>query len=326
MFDCYQRTIDYLRVSVTDRCNFRCLYCMPPEGVHLLEHNDILSYEEFIRLIRIFSKQGIRKIRLTGGEPLVRKGLTGFIRNLAALGGIDDISLTTNGTMLELMAAELKAAGLNRVNISLDTTDAAKFRQITRGGEVGATLRGIDAALRVGLTPVKINTVLTELLEPSDLAYFVELIQYQPVNVRFIEYMPIGECSVGAGMDVQEVKRLVENLGYGALIPTAPPQGNGPARYYRLGGAKGTIGFVTPLSEHFCHHCNRLRLTADGKLKPCLLSDQEFDLKKALRAGATDEHLLELFNRTVEAKPEGHKLEQNQGNAEVRRRMSQIGG
>ncbi|HWR40907.1 MAG TPA: GTP 3',8-cyclase MoaA [Patescibacteria group bacterium] len=326
MFDCYQRTINYLRVSVTDRCNFRCMYCMPSQGVQLLDHSDILSYEEFIRLLEVFSRQGIQKIRLTGGEPLVRKGLTDFIRNIAAIEAINDISLTTNGCLLAPMAEQLKNAGLNRVNISLDTVDAKKFRRITRGGDVADTLRGVAAALEVGLTPVKLNTVLTELLTMADLEYFVDLVQRHPVNVRFIEYMPIGECRVGAGPSVEEVKTMLEQLGHGLLTPVSAPTGNGPARYYQLPGAKGTLGFVTPISEHFCSQCNRVRLTADGKLKPCLLSDQEIDLKAALRSGASEERLVELFQQTVAAKPEGHSLTPQQGKSEVRRRMSQIGG
>lgn len=326
MRDRLNRTIDYLRVSVTDRCNFRCAYCMPPEGVKLLDHSEILSYEEMLRIISTLSKCGIRKIRITGGEPLVRKGITGFIREIAQLPEISDISLTTNGSLLAAMAADLKAAGLNRVNISLDTVDACKFADITGRNKLQATLKGLQSALAVGLHPVKINAVLTEAFSEADLAYFVDQVYNYPISVRFIEYMPIGGSRIGPGLTIEEVKHLLNKAGGGLLEPAYAPQGNGPARYYRLPKAKGTFGFITPISEHFCNSCNRIRLTADGKLKPCLLSDNEIDIKTAIRAGAGENEIADIFLRAIGEKPSQHSLCKSAGHPDFRRQMSQIGG
>ncbi len=327
MKDAYQRNIDYLRVSVTDRCNYRCLYCMPPSGVALREHREILRYEELLRLIALFGRGGIRKVRLTGGEPLVRKGLSGFIRSLVALGTIEDLSLTTNGSLLAEHAAELKRAGLQRVNISLDTLDPQRFAAITGGrGRVEDVIAGIEAALTVGLAPLKLNAVLSECFQPSDLEWFLRLAYRSPVHVRFIEYMPIGNGSVRGGLSIEKVKALLAKAAGAKLQPLEKKTfGQGPARYYGLPGLQGSFGFIAPLTEHFCAECNRLRLTADGKLKPCLLSAEEVDLAAELRAGADDERLLALFRAAVERKPDGHKL----GNGEVascQRGMSQIGG
>ncbi len=327
MHDCYNRTIDYLRVSVTDRCNFRCVYCMPKEGVKQLEHFEILSYEELLRIITVLSRHGISKVRLTGGEPLVRKGIVEFVRDVAAIPNITDVSMTTNGSLLAGMADELKAAGLKRVNISLDTINSERFNAITQYGKLQDTLDGVAGAMAAGLTPVKINVVLTETFTESDLAYFVEQVYCQPLDIRFIEYMPIGNCGVGPGLSIEEVKKMLTAAGGGKFEPVdAYGAGNGPAKYYRLPGAKGRFGFITPISEHFCNACNRLRLTADGKLKPCLLSDQEIDIKTPLRTGATDELLAELFYKAIQAKPVSHNLCHISGNPEFHRKMSQIGG
>lgn len=326
MFDSYNRQIQYLRVSVTDRCNFRCAYCMPEQGVKMLSHDEILSYEEFLRIIRILSKHGVNKIRLTGGEPLVRKGIVQFIQDIRALKAITDLSMTTNGSLLADMAGQLKAAGLSRVNISLDTVDPERFRKITRGGNLDQTLKGIEAALAVGLTPVKLNIVLTNIITKADIAYFVELVHRQPVSVRFIEYMPIGECQVGAGPCIEEIKTLISSFGRGSLKSVISVCGNGPAKYYTLPQAMGTFGFITPISEHFCGVCNRIRLTADGKFKPCLLSNQEVDVKAALRNGTSDDEIARLFYQTIANKPQGHSLKNADGSTYFFRKMSQIGG
>ncbi|MHC1745843.1 MAG: GTP 3',8-cyclase MoaA [Negativicutes bacterium] len=326
MIDSFNRAIDYLRVSVTDRCNFRCTYCMPDEGVSPLPHAEILSYEEILRIIRIVGHLGVRKVRLTGGEPLVRKGITGFISRLTALNMITDLSMTTNGSLLSDMAQELKKAGLQRVNISLDTANPEKFALITRRGRLEETLSGVKSALAAGLTPVKLNVVLSEHFTDDDLIYFVDLIYRLPVAVRFIEYMPIGADKAGRGYSIAAVKEMVHKLGKGLLQPVTLDMGNGPARYYRLPGALGSFGFITPISEHFCGQCNRLRLTADGKFKPCLLSNTEIDVKTALRSGATDEQIKQLFLQAVRAKPSGHNLCPTDKHSEVDRRMSQIGG
>ena len=325
MRDIHNRTIDYLRVSVTDRCNFRCAYCMPPDGLELMNHTDILSYEEFLRIIAVVSRHGVRKVRITGGEPLVRKGIIEFIAAIKGLGTIDDLSLTTNGSLLPLMAAELKEAGLDRVNISLDTIDAGRFHQITGNrGRLEDTLTGIDSALSAGLQPVKINVVLTEAFQEKDLAWFIAKVYDSPISVRFIEYMPIGYGGAKAGMSTADVRQRLEDAA-GRLEP-ATARGNGPARYVRLPGAKGTFGFITPLSEHFCGECNRIRLTADGKLRPCLLSNQEIDVKSILRSGGTDAMIADVFFRTIAEKPAGHELCRTSGYGGFERTMSQIGG
>ena len=326
MRDIHNRAIDYLRVSVTDRCNFRCSYCMPPEGLTLLDHDDILSYEEFLRIIDILSRHGVKKVRITGGEPLVRKGIVEFISSIKKLGTIEDLSLTTNGSLLAPMAGELKDAGLDRINISLDTLDKDRFRQITGNrGCLDDTLAGINAALAANLHPVKINVVLTEVFGESDLAWFIDKVSLYPIAVRFIEYMPIGHGGVQAGFSIAEVKRLLEKAG-GGLKPTTGGKGNGPAKYYRFDGAKGSFGFITPLTEHFCEACNRIRLTADGKFRPCLLSNEEIDVKYALRSGACDDEIAAIFQQTIAGKPASHNLCRSSGHDNFRRKMSQIGG
>ncbi len=326
MRDSHDRTIHYLRVSVTDRCNFRCAYCMPPRGVKWLTHAEILTYEELLRLIAVFSREGIRNVRLTGGEPLVRKGIVDFVAAVKRLGTIDDLSLTTNGSLLPQFAPALKAAGLDRVNISLDTVDPARFAKVTYCGRLEDTLRGVESALAAGLTPLKLNVVLTEALTAADLAYFIDQVHRYPLAVRFIERMPLGgSAGDAAGPDIATVKRLLEEAGHGRVEPTAI-MGYGPARYWRLPKSLGTFGFITPISEHFCNACNRLRLTADGRLRPCLLSDQEIDVRTPLRAGASDADLAELFAAAISAKPKGHSLCRASGYPGFGRRMSQIGG
>ncbi|MBP2652752.1 MAG: moaA 2 [Firmicutes bacterium] len=325
MLDRHNRKVNYLRLSVTDRCNFRCVYCMPPHGRAWLDHSEILSYEELLRLITVFNKEGITSVRLTGGEPLVRKGIGDFVAAITALGVIDDLSLTTNGSLLPPLARELKEAGLHRVNISLDTVNPASFARITTCGRLEDTLAGIDSALEAGLTPVKLNVVLTEALSEKDLVYFIELVYHQPIAVRFIEYMPIGGRCIN-GFDVATVQKLLSLAGREMLKPTVAVRGCGPARYYQFPKAKGTFGFITPISDHFCTACNRLRLTADGRLKPCLLSNKEIDIKTPLRSGASDSELAEIFHEAVQEKPEGHTLCRASGYPAFERSMFQIGG
>lgn len=320
------RLINYLRVSITDRCNFRCVYCMPPGGVKLLSHDDILSYEEILRIISIFGSQGINKIRITGGEPLVRKGVVEFVRSVSALKITPDLSMTTNGSFLEKFAHSLKAAGLTRVNISLDTFDSEKFSDITGGGRLGDVLTGIESALDAKLGPVKLNVVLTEHLAATDLLGFIDMVYRYPVAIRFIEYMPIGSCQLKMGITTAEVKKIINSAGCGRLEARTDMEENGPARYYQLPRAKGMFGFITPLTDHFCNSCNRIRLTADGKIKPCLLSAKEIDIRKPLRAGATDAMLADLLFEAVAAKPRQHSLCRLSGYTGIERRMSQIGG
>ncbi|MDD5127819.1 MAG: GTP 3',8-cyclase MoaA [Dehalococcoidales bacterium] len=324
LYDSFQRPVNYLRISVTDRCNLRCIYCMPEDGVPLMSHDDILSYEEIYTIARAAAGMGIEKVRLTGGEPLVRIGLPVLVEMLAGIPAIDEISLTTNGTLLAEHAAELKAAGLKRINISLDTLKPERFKEITRRGTLEDTLKGITAAQDAGLEPVKLNTVVIAGVNDDEIPDFAARTVNDGWHVRFIELMPFaGKKSAGSGfVPVSDMRQRLEKLG--KLEPVLHTTGNGPAKYYRLPGAKGTIGFITPVSEHFCYRCNRLRLTADGKLRPCLMSDREIDLKTALRGGATMTGLKRLIEQAVAAKPRNHHLAE--GDIPKWRTFSQIGG
>lgn len=333
MKDTFGRDIDYLRISLTDRCNLRCVYCMPEEGVVSLPHEDILRIEEFAHIIEVAASMGIRHIRLTGGEPLVRKGVVELVQRASNTPGIESVALTTNATLLTKMAPTLQEAGLTRVNISLDSLDAEQFHAITRRGNLADALEGIQTALDVGFHPVKINTVVVRRLN-QDLLSFARMTLDRPLHVRFIEYMPVGEdegCG-GCGWGEEDVMPAEEILstidaqaqaaGLGSLSPVdeAAPEGWGPARYYTLPNAQGTIGVISAISNHFCNSCNRLRLTADGKMKPCLFSDEEIDIRTALRTG-TDEDVRAVLAQALNAKPEGHHHRVG-----TKRMMSQVGG
>ncbi len=322
--DSFQRPINYLRISVTDRCNLRCIYCMPGEGVSLISHSDILSYEEIYTIAKAAAELGINKVRLTGGEPLVRLGLPELVRMLAGIGTIDDISLTTNGILLARYAAELKQAGLRRVNISLDTLKSDRFKQITRCGNLEDTLEGINAARAAGLNPVKINTVVMAGINDDEIPDFAARTISEGWHVRFIELMPqAGDEPVSPKLvSMRDMKRRLDPLG--KMEPCRVSAGNGPAKYFRLPGATGTIGFITPVTEHFCYQCNRLRLTADGKLQPCLLSEDEIDLREPLRRGASAAELKNLIEEAIARKPQGHRL--GKGLPHRGRPFSQVGG
>jgi GTP 3',8-cyclase len=320
--DSFGRTINYLRVSVTDRCNLRCLYCMPPEGVPRIPHSDILSYEEIQTLVHAGAELGIDKIRLTGGEPLVRAELPELIKMLSQIEGIRELSLTTNGTLLKNYAAELKQAGLSRVNVSLDTLKTDRFQHITRLGRLKDVLEGIEAAKEAGFKPVKINTVVMRGINDDEILNFARMTRDAGWHVRFIELMPFK--GVAEFVPSVELRQHISLLG--GLEPCAPMTGNGPARYYRLAGAKGTIGFISPLSElSFCSRCNRIRLTPDGKLRPCLLGEDEIDLRMSLRSNASVEGLKRLMLQAVASKRERHHLEGSNVTV-MKRKMSQIGG
>jgi cyclic pyranopterin phosphate synthase len=322
--DSFQRPINYLRISVTDRCNLRCIYCMPEEGVTLMSHRDILSYEEIYTVAKVAAGLGINKIRLTGGEPLVRLGLADLVKMLAGIDTIDDISLTTNGILLAQHAAELKKAGLRRVNVSLDTLKPERFGQITRCGKLEDTLEGIAAAHAAGLDPVKINMVVMAGINDDELTDFATKTIDDGWHVRFIEHMPVNgdEPAFTRLFSVKEMRKRIETLG--KLEPWKVEVGNGPAKYFRLPGAKGTIGFITPVTEHFCYQCNRIRLTADGKLRPCLLSEEEIDLREPLRSGASPDELKRLIEKAIAGKPESHHLAE--GKKQKGRPFSQVGG
>lgn len=334
MEDKFGRTIDYLRISITDKCNLRCIYCMPAEGVKLISHDEILRIEEIAQIVRVAAELGVRNVRLTGGEPLVRRGVVDLVRMISQTPGIEDVSLTTNGLLLPKMAADLKAAGLSRVNISLDTLDPEQYHYITRIGNIDSVLAGIDAALETGFDPVKINMVVVRRLNQDFLA-FAKLSMDRPLHVRFIEYMPIGESggALGTGWDETDVipsNELRDLINQGAQAEGLPslepmkdanvPAGKGPAKYYAFPGAQGTVGFITAMSNHFCANCNRLRLTADGKLRMCLFSDAEVDVRTALRESG-DQGIRLAFEEALAMKPEAH-----QDIVGTVRKMSQIGG
>jgi cyclic pyranopterin phosphate synthase len=380
LVDSYNRTIDYLRISVTDRCNFRCIYCMPEEGAPVAPKADILSFEEIERLVRIAISLGMTKIRLTGGEPLVRKDIDRLVQKIGALPGLRDLSMTTNGFLLARHAAEFAANGLNRINISLDTLRPDRFARLARRGNLDDVLRGIDAATNAGLTPIKLNCVAMRGWNDDEVVDFARLTLEQPFDVRFIELMPInwsrGDDSAGemekffalsaarnnkGGSQIQlyanselatfrdafhstdpqvqtgqldaaqmrrafistdEIRQRIE----GSLGPLHPAEivTNGPARSFRLDGACGTVGFISQITNDMCQNCNRLRLTADGMLRPCLMADGEVDLRTPLRDGSGDEAIEELFRLTVFHKPREHRLED--GVAPIGRNMSQLGG
>ena len=331
MKDSHGRTIDYLRISLTDRCNFRCIYCMPADGVCALAHDEILRIEEIEQIVRVAAEHGIRSVRLTGGEPLVRKGVVELVESITSMPGIENVSLTTNGVLLPAMADDLSRAGLHRVNISLDTLDPQQFRDITRTGRLEDTLAGIDAALEAGFNPVKVNAVTVRRLD-QDFLKFAKLSCDRPLHVRFIEYMPLGDSSengIGWGKeDVIPSEELLETINERAtesgMEPLRPaddkPVGWGPARYYEFPGAMGTVGFISPLSRHFCSECNRLRLTADGKIRPCLFSDEEFDMRAAVREEGA-EGIERVLYEALGAKPDDHH-----DKVGTERSMNKIGG
>lgn len=325
LFDSYQRKINYLRISVTNRCNFNCIYCsdgLTPSA----PGSEDLSYEEIERIVQVAAGMGIAKVRLTGGEPLLRPDLSRLVGMLAKIKGIDDISLTTNGMLLGKYAPSLKKAGLKRVNVSLDTLQPDRFKRITGQNRLEEVLAGIEAARRAGLNPVKINMVVLRGINDDEVIDFARLSIAEGWHVRFIEYMPVGTPDDGGGMvSAAEIRERIQTLGQlEPLEADESEEGDGPARYYRLKGAKGTIGFISPVTEHFCDSCNRLRLTADGQLRPCLLDDQEVDLKAALRNGNDTEKLKQLIRRAVALKQEQHHL--SEGIAPLKRTMREIGG
>ena len=334
VIDPFGRRIDYLRIAVTDRCNLRCIYCMPPQGVPRIPHGEVLSYEEIRAVVHAAAELGISRIRLTGGEPLVRAGLPELVRMLSKLDGVRELSLTTNGTFLKEHALTLKEAGLSRVNVSLDTLRADKFRSITRLGSLETVVEGIQAAKGAGFDPVKINTVVMRGVNDDEVPDLARMTYEDGWHIRFIELMPFRRAA-----DFVPSPELRERIGLlGGLEPCPDATaitGNGPAVYYRLAGATGTIGFVSAFSDvSFCSRCNRMRLSSDGKLRPCLLAEDEIDLKAALRNDSTLSELQDLILGAVASKQEHHQLRGGKsarleagGMGRVNKRMmSQIGG
>jgi len=320
MQDTCGRKIDYLRISITDLCNLRCKYCIPENGVPLKEHKDILSFESIEKIVRAAAALGINKIRFTGGEPLVRRGITSLIQMISEIPGINDVSLTTNGILLGDMAHELKAAGLQRVNISLDSLRPERFREITRGGNLDSALAGIRAAREAGLAPIKINTVLIGGFNDDEIEDLVRLTWSESVDVRFIELMPIGEASGWSNGHFISNETILKTVP--VLRPLEADDVHSPAHYYRIPGAVGKVGLINPISSHFCESCNRIRLTADGRLKPCLHSEQEIDLRSALN---DPEALTALIRKAILSKPQQHHILSSDFKP-VSRNMYQIGG
>lgn len=317
MRDTWGREIDYLRISLTDFCNLRCVYCMPPEGVQRREHHEILSFEEIEEIAREAVSMGVRKIRLTGGEPLVRRGMLSLCRALRRIPALRELTLTTNGLLLPEMAAELKAAGVDRVNVSLDTLVPEKFCYITRGGSLERALAGIQAAKRAGLTPLKLNCVLIGGFNDGEIPALAALTEEEPIEVRFIELMPIGRAAAFAPEAYLPCETVLERL---PRLEPAGPDG-GPAERFRLPGAAGTVGLIRPLSRCFCARCNRIRLTADGCLKPCLHSREEISLR-----GLHGQELRRLLAYAILRKPERHGELSSQSPSLSARDMNQIGG
>ncbi len=314
----YNRKIDYLRLSITDKCDLRCRYCMPAEGVKSKEHHQLMRVEEMYRLITLFNQYGVTKLRITGGEPLVSKLLFPLLKNIRQL-QLQDIALTTNAQLLAPMVNDLKKAGVNRLNISLDTLKPDRFTWITRGGDLQKTLDGIDAALQYGLNPVKINVVAIKGFNDDEFLDLALLAKDRPLHIRFIELMPVGENIWGPQnfISKQEILDLTASLG--KLLPTKV-KGNGPADIFQIQDFCGTIGFINAISGHFCDRCNRMRLTSDGKLYPCLHNDYFVDLLKPMREGASDDLLLSLILSGAENKPMQHNL------GAQSRNMNTIGG
>ncbi len=327
--DPYGRVINYLRISLTDRCNLRCVYCMPQGGAKWLPRAQRLSNDEILRVVRSAARLGISKIRLTGGEPLVYPEILSLVREITTTPGITDLSLTTNATLLKNLAEPLVRAGLNRVNISLDTLDPDKFKRITRLGDFSLAWNGILAAEAAGLTPIKLNAVVVNGLNDDELVHLAHLTLEHPWHLRFIELMPIGNTDEWGAelpaepsryLSVQQMRTALSALN---LQPDVAPAGNGPARTFRIPGARGTVGFISPLGEHFCQTCNRLRLTADGKLRACLFKTGEIDLRSAIRES---QPLEPFIQESVLRKPAGHELWLQKMSVDSSRLMSQIGG
>ncbi|ADU26419.1 GTP 3',8-cyclase MoaA [Ethanoligenens harbinense] len=319
-----KRVVDYLRVSITDRCNLRCRYCMPDKGISLVPHSETLRYEELLRVVACAARAGIQKIKVTGGEPLVRRGVLGFLEKLRGIKGIRQVTMTTNGILLPQFLPQLAQIGVEAVNVSLDTLNPETFRAITRRDGLADVLRGIDAALTLGLR-IKINAVPIAGLNEDELPALAELAKDKPLDVRFIELMPIGCGAAFTPVKTDEVRHRLEQA-FGPLMPWEGRRGNGPARYVSVEGFAGKIGFISPLSHSFCRTCNRLRLTATGLLKPCLASGNAVPLWPLLRTGAGDAQLTALLEKTITQKPLAQDFAQMNASCPEQKKMAQIGG
>jgi cyclic pyranopterin phosphate synthase len=323
--DAFGRKINYLRISVTDRCNLRCVYCMPEEGIKLFPHSEILTYEEIIKIVKASRKIGIDKIRITGGEPLIRKNLPYLIEKINEIVGINDLAITTNGILLWKLLPQLKKAGLKRVNISLDSLKKDRFYKITKQDALDDVIKSIEKCLEESIMPIKINMVVIKGINHDEIIDFAKITRNKPIIVRFIEYMPWGNLNKWDKeriINANEIKSIIEKE-FGKIIPVSTSS-TGPAVNYHINGFKGYIGFITPLSEHFCGNCNRIRLTADGKLRLCLFSQNEIDIKTKIRSGASIEELSQFIIDAIYKKPE--KIDITGHLKDHKREMIQIGG
>ena len=324
--DEFNRPITYLRVSVTDKCNLRCVYCMPSEGLPWLPKSDVLTYEEIAEIVRAAALTGVRSIRLTGGEPLVRRDLARLVRMIASVDGITDVALSTNGMLLQEQLDDLICAGLTRANISLDTLREDRFLAIARRPGLDRVLGSIDAGIAAGLAPMKINCVVMRGQNDDEIEDFARLCADRPVFVRFIEVMPVHENLGLQSESYISAAEILERIARIGEIKSVPgPGGNGPARYFSIDGFQGAFGVISPLSHDYCERCNRVRLTADGRLRLCLFGDQHVDLRTPLRSGATREDLVALLRGSMAIKPERHHLRLGEPSSRMRA-FSEIGG
>ncbi|MBW1615001.1 MAG: GTP 3',8-cyclase MoaA [Deltaproteobacteria bacterium] len=327
LIDNHNRNLNYIRISITDRCNLNCLYCKPNIAVPKLTHNKILRYEEIIRLLKIFIKLGIKKVRVTGGEPLVRKGVYDFLKRLSEFKKLKDISLTTNGVLLKNNIDKIKDAGIKRINISLDTLKNKKFEKITGKKGFEKVWDGIITAYELGFNPIKINVVALKGINDNELIDFAKLTFDYPFQIRFIEYMPISATEKNGKKHLILTEQIMEKIAsVGKLYEIKRDKNAGPAKLYKPNGAKGEIGFISPISRHFCADCNRLRLTAKGALRTCLLSPDETDLAVLMRAGASDDEIIEVILTAVSEKPKKHNLTAANQAIGACGQMSAIGG
>ena len=326
LIDNYGRKIEYLRLSVTDRCNYRCFYCLPPTGNCFVDRDELLHYEEIVRLMRVFTELGVSKVRITGGEPLVRRDLIGLIGELSKL-ELEDISLSTNGELLQQFAPQLVKSGVGRVNISLDTLKPEAFTEVTRTGKLDRVIDGIDAAIACGMDPVKLNMVVMKGVNDQEIEAMLEFAAEHRVHLRFIETMPLGMHG-GKAMDhfypAEKILKRVRSFYGSDLVPVKGVKGAGPARSYKVASGDQTIGVISAVSRHFCEGCNRVRLTAKGELVLCLGQENQFDLKGVMRAGATDEELKEVIFEAIFRKPKAHDF--SSGKIVVSHKMSHLGG
>jgi len=325
LIDRYNRHLNYLRISITDRCNLKCMYCTSKDLIPRLQHKEILTYEEILRIVEIGVSLGVSKVRVTGGEPLVRKGVYDFLSRLIRIDGLTDVSLTTNGILLKENIETLKSIGINRINISLDTLNPEKFKKITGFDGFQRVWQGIQKAWEIGFDPIKLNIVALKGINDDEIIDFARLTYTYPFHVRFIEYMPVGNPQLPGNpfLLTPEIKTRIKDLGQ--LLAIKNSHHDGPAQRYRLEGAHGEIGFISALSHHFCEKCNRLRLTASGHLRPCLLSDHQEDLIHPVRNGCSDKAVADIFLTAIRHKPSDHHLAAHSP-GKVKSQMNTIGG